>query len=151
MKHLFSTFILLTFIVACSSNEKKVDKMAQSYDPILEKNAQVERVITMIKNDEGLNDQKKEELVALVKETSVKADEIKKEQSQLRALLINQLLESSDGSSSQVLATSKELEKLTKKNIKGLNDFIIKFKAISGERDIQQNQFMHEVGNIHML
>lgn len=64
---------------------------------------------------------------------------------------MDQLLESSDGSKSAVIATGKALEKLNKQNIKETKDFILKFQSLSGERDIRQNDFMKEVSNIHFL
>jgi type IV secretory pathway TraG/TraD family ATPase VirD4 len=152
MKHFFFFFILFV-AVACSSHEKpkKVDEMAKAYDPILEQNAQVARVITMIQQNKNLENEKKEKLVELVNEQDKKITEVRKEQSRLRAVLIDQLLQSADGSNSATMATSKELENLNKKNIKGLNDFILKFRAISGERDIRQNDFMREVGSVHLI
>ena len=154
MKHISLILILILLIVAaCSSNEpkKEVRTMSQSYEPVVEQEAQVARVITMIQADKELDQKRKDELVKLVNEQSAKVTEAKQKQSQLRALLIDQLLQSSDGSNSLALATTKELEKLNKQNIKGLNDFILKFKGISGERDIRQNDMMMQAGSIHFL
>lgn len=153
MKHIIFCFLILG-AVACSSREeepKEVENMAKAYDPILEQDAQVARVNSMIQANKNLDDEKKEKLIELVNEQSKKITEMRKEQSRLRAVLIDQLLESSGGSNSKTLATSKELENLSKKNIKGLNDFILKFRSISGETDLRQNNFMREVGGIHMI
>jgi apolipoprotein N-acyltransferase len=151
MKHSLLISILLLGLCACSSSSKKVDKMTKTYEPVLEQDAQVERITTMIRTDKKLTDEKKDKLVELVHEQSQKSIELRKKQSQLRAVLVDQLLKSSDGSNSASVSTSKELEKLNQANIKGLNDFILKFKSISGERDINQNDYMRELGSVHLI
>ena len=150
MKLTILTFALLIAVVSCSSQEKPAE-LARAYEPIIDRNDQVERIITMIKNNKELDKDKKNELIELVNVQAKKSDQIKMQQSQLRALLINQLLESADGSNSQTIATTKELEKIHKKNIKELNDFILKFKAISGEQALRHDSFMREVGNVHLI
>jgi hypothetical protein len=154
MKHILLSLILLIGVAACSSKEKDknaVNKMAQQFEPVVDHDAQIARVKMMIQTDESLHENKKKQLIELVDQQSKKITEFKEEQSRLRAVLINQLLQGSDGALTSTVATTKELEKLNKKNIKGLNDFILKFRSISGERDARQNAFMREVGNIHML
>lgn len=150
MKNSISVLLFMIIFSSCSSSEK-VSKMSKEYEPVLEQDAQVQRVITMIKEDKDLKPDAKEELVELVEEQSKKITENRKKQSQLRAVLIDQLLQASDGSKSDVIATTKELEKLNKQNIKGMKDFVLKFQSLSGEKDIRQNDFMREVSNIHFL
>jgi hypothetical protein len=150
MKKTILTITLLICVVSCSSQEKPAE-LARAYDPIIDRNDQVERIITMIRNNNKIEEDKKNELIELVNVQAKRSDQIKMEQSQLRAVLIDQLLESADGSNSQTIATTKELEKIHKKNIKELNDFVLKFKAISGEQAIRQDSFMREVGNVHLI
>lgn len=151
MKQFILLMTLLAGLVACSSNEKKVEKMTTTYDPVVEQDAQVARVIGMIQANENLDQDKKTELIELVNEQDKKITAMKKEQSQLRAVLIDQLLAGSTGDNTATLATSKQLEELNKKNIKGLNDFIIQFRSISGENDAKNNDYMREVGSVHFL
>jgi hypothetical protein len=150
MKKTILALALLVGVVSCGSTEKPA-KLARAYDPIIDRNDQVERIITMIRNNKKIEEDKKNELIELVNVQAEKSDQIKMKQSQLRAVLIDQLLESSDGSNSQTIATTKELEKIHKKNIKELNDFVLKFKAISGEQTLRQDSFMREVGNVHLI
>lgn len=148
MKHIILTLTILLGICACGSAEKP-QEMARAYDPILDRDDQLDRVITMIKDDKDLDNEKKNKLIELVNDQAQKTLELRMQQSQLRAVLIDQLLKGAAGSKSQTLATSKRLEKLNKKNIKELDDFIVKFRAISGERD--KDQLMREAGGVHML
>ena len=154
MKYFLISLVFFTILSACSSHEKEresVNKMAQSYDPITEREAQLQRVISMIRNDKELDEKRKDELVNLVNDKYKKSTKVIEEQGQLRALLVNQLLEGSHGKNTKVIQTTKRLEELHKKNIKELNDFIIKFRSISGERDLRQSEFMREVGEVHLL
>jgi hypothetical protein len=150
MKKNILILAILIISASCSSSKKPAE-LARAYDPIIDRNDQVERVVAMIRENKKLDKNKKNDLIELVNAQAKKADEIKMKQSQLRAVLIDQLLESSDGSNSQTIATTKELEKIHKRNIKELNDFILKFKAISGEQDLRQDSFMREVGNVHLI
>jgi hypothetical protein len=150
MKFTILTLAMLIAFISCSSQENPAE-LARSYDPIIDRNDQVERIITMIKNNKGLDKDKKNGLIDLVNVQAKKSDHIKMQQSQLRAVLIDQLLQSADGSNSQTIATIKELEKIHKKNIKELNDFVLNFKAISGEQALRQDSFMREVGNVHLI
>lgn len=152
MKKILVT-ILSFVIIGCATKResKKIDEMAQKYDPILERDAQVNRLITMIKKDKKLDEKRKGQLVDLILETNEKSIKIRKEQSRLRALLVDQLLKSADGTNSKALATSKKLEALNKKNIKGLNSFILKFRSITGERDLMEMNYMRGLGEVHLL
>ena len=148
MKTFFLIFALMTTLAACSSN-KKVEQMSQSFEPILGKEAQIERIVKMISNDPKLNQEEKDQLITLLNQQVKISEEMKKEQSQLRALLIDQLLKSSNGSNSQTIATTRKLQKLYKKNIKELNHFVLKFKSITGQRDINHQDYMSEMAGLH--
>lgn len=152
MKH-FSLILVLLVVVACSSKEpkKEVQTAAQTYEPVVDQDAQVARLVGMIQADKDIEQERKDDLIKLVNEQSVKLTEAKKKQSQLRALLIDQLLKSSDGTNTQAMATTKELENLNKQNIRGLNDFILKFKSLSGQRDVEQTDLMMQAGSINFL
>ena len=50
MKLTILTFALLIAVVSCSSQEKPAE-LARAYEPIIDRNDQVERIITMIKNN----------------------------------------------------------------------------------------------------
>jgi PBP1b-binding outer membrane lipoprotein LpoB len=151
MKKIILILALIMNLYSCSSSDKELNALEASYEPILDTDSQVARIELMIKNDKKLDSKVKVQLITLIDDTSKEAIKRKKRQSQLRAVLIDQLLKSSDGSKSKVLTTSKELEKNHKESIKSLNDFILKFKAISGEQSHNQNEMMRDLATIHYI
>lgn len=113
--------------------------------------AQKARIVGMIQNDTQLDSQKKQDLVNLVNKKTAMATDIIKKKSQLRAALVNELLYSSTGKTSNALAIEKEMDKLNKQSLKELDNFILEFKAISGERDIKQYEMMEGMATSHLM
>lgn len=158
MKNIICLFLVLFALVSCSSKDKsakkasaKTEKLAKSYDPIIDVQEQRERIVGMIQNDEKLDNKKKKDLVQLVDSKTNMAIESIKKKSQLRAALIHELLQSSTGKTSNALAIEKEMERINKQNIKELDNFILEFKAISGERDIKQYDMMEGMATSHLM
>ena len=92
MKKNILILALLLVSASCSSSKKPAE-LARAYDPIIDRNDQVERVVAMIRGNKKLDEKKKNDLIDLVNAQAKKADVIKMKQSQLRAVLIDQLLE----------------------------------------------------------
>lgn len=74
MKHFILFALLIMGIISCST-KSDVKEMSKSFEPVLEQDAQVDRVISMIKKDKGLDEEKKKDLVKLINEQSVKITE----------------------------------------------------------------------------
>jgi tryptophanyl-tRNA synthetase len=96
MLRILYAFTQLIYLSGCSSS-KKVNEMAHTYEPILKEEEQVERMNAMIRNSSKLSGEKKDKLVQLVNQQVAKSQELRKEQSHLRAVLIDQLLRSISG------------------------------------------------------
>ena len=116
-----------------------------TYQPLIEKDAQIKRAVGMIEADPELTKDQKSELTKLVYAHSERSEEIKKKQSQIRAVLIEELLKSSHGKRSLSVTSAKELDKLNKQHIKNLDEFIWKFRRISGESDRNQETYMRQI------
>jgi hypothetical protein len=144
MKRLASLFIVFLMLSACSSS-KKIQEEAKAYVPVTDTAAQVQRAISMIKADKELSEEQKKELEKLVFVHTDKAEEIRKKQSQIRAMLIEELLKSSHGKKSLSITSAKALDKLNKEHINNLDDFIRKFRVISGEADRNQDIYMRQI------
>lgn len=144
MKNLLILFIYGMIAASCTT-PKNVKKEAARFGPVLNADAQVERAVGMIKEDEKLSIQQKKELINLVEHYSYDAVKIRQKQSQVRALLISELLKSVDGHQSMALSTAKELDKLSRQDIKLLDKFFREFNRITGELDQEHQRSIQQM------
>lgn len=145
MKLLTFIPLILALLAAGCSSRKKVQEEAKAYRPVIEQGAQIKRAVAMIEADAELSTDQKKALVKLIYVHAERSEEIKRKQSQIRAVLIEELLKSSHGQKSLSVTSAKELDKLNKEHIKNLDKFIRRFRIISGEAERNQDSYMKQI------
>jgi hypothetical protein len=144
--------LLSVFVVSCASKEeanKVVEKEAKAATPTADPRTQYERAISMVQNNPDLKDDQKNKLVDVINTYATKNLEIRMNQSQYRAVLVNEMLNSGTKKNPKVDAAKKGLQKLNKDSSEELGKFIRDFKYYSGNTAANFQPAMKEVIRIN--
>lgn len=135
MKKILVLMMALTLGSGCSSQkaaEKAVDKKAEAVTPVIDVQSQYDRAVAMVRADKDLKAEQKEKLVGVLNTYAKKSREIKLKQSQFRAVLVKELLNSGEQKNPKVEAAMKNLTRLDDESSRDLGKFIRDFKFHSG-------------------
>lgn len=144
-------FFLLTLsllFISCSSNkdiDAKMEKKAQAVAPTVDPRTQYARAISMVRSNKELKDDQKEKLVSVINKYSMKTWENRMKQSQLRAVLVSELLSTGSAKNPRVDQAKKSLQALDADNSKFLGKFIRDFKFYTGNTAQDFQPAMREV------
>lgn len=127
---------LVSILMGCSGhknlkNEVKAD--ASAVAPVTDPRSQYERAITMIQSHTELDEKQKSQLVGVINKYALKANDIRKQQSQYRVVLVNEMLNSGTKRNPKVNLAQRRLQKLDRESTSNLGKFIRDFKFYSGE------------------
>lgn len=140
--------LLAVLSVSCASQNdanKEVAKEATAVKPVTNPRSQYERAITMIRTNNDLKDDQKDKLVSVINTYATKSLEIRMQQSQYRAVLVGEMLNSGTKKNLKVDAAKKSLQKLNDESSKQLGKFIRDFKFYSGNTAANFQPTMKEI------
>ena len=144
--------LLSVLVVSCASKEeanKQVEKEAKAVSPSADPRSQYDRAIAMVKSNPDLKDEQKDKLVEVINNYASKSLENRMKQSQYRAVLVNEMLDSGTKKNPKVDAAKKGLLKLNKDSSNLLGKFIRDFKYYSGNTAANFQPAMKEVIRIN--
>lgn len=141
--------MLLSLVaISCSSQKearKEVEKEAKAVNPNTDPRTQYARAISMIRESKDLKDDQKEKLVDVVNTYATRSLENRMQQSQYRAVLVSEMLNSGTKKNLKVDAAKKALQKLNDDSSKNLGKFIRDFKFYSGNAAANFQPAMREI------
>lgn len=135
MKILAIIFSIALMAVGCSTNkgvQKELQSKANTYDANLDPQGGYNRAIAMVEQSPNFSDVQKRELSELIGDYAVKGHELKKKETQFKAILVEEELDAGKLTTMNKRVARDNLNKLDSEQAKNMNQFISEFKRIAG-------------------
>ena len=130
MKILFIILSIAMLATSCSTNDvvKKEISATSNTAP----QARYNQAIAMVESSPDFSDNQKRELSELIGSYAIKTNGIKEKQSQYRQILVDEMLNASNLTTTNKQTARENLSKLNAESNKNLDEFIKDFKEIAG-------------------
>lgn len=138
MKIILIIFSIALLAVGCSSANKSagvptdLQTKANTYEADLNAQGKYQRAISMVESSPNFSDVQKRELTELIGDFATKGNELKKKETQFKAILIEEELDAGGLTSMNKRVARQNLNKLDQEESKNMEQFISQFKRIAG-------------------
>lgn len=116
--------------VGCSSNNVVKKEIATTSNTAPQ--AHYNQAIAMVESSPDFSDNQKRELSELIGNYAIKNHDLKQKQSQYRQILVDEMLNASNLTTTNKQTARENLSKLNVEANKNLDEFVHQFKAIAG-------------------
>lgn len=135
MKILLIIFSIALMAVGCSTNktvQKELQSKANTYDANLDPQGGYNRAIAMVESSPNFSDVQKRELSELIGDYAIKGHDLKKKETQFKAILVEEELDAGKMTTMNKRVARENLQKINAESAQNVDKFISEFKKIAG-------------------
>lgn len=153
MKSTLLIIFATLFSFGCSTGGDGVSKELQAQSNTFETNqdpkAQYNRAVSMVKNSADFSENQKKRLIDLIGQFALQSNDLRMQQTQYRAVLINEMLDSKGMTKMQPKQAEESLQRLNAERSKNLEAFINDFQEIAGDQARNHQALMLQTLDIY--
>lgn len=154
MKSTLLIFLATLLSFGCSTGggngvSKELQAQSNRFEASQDPKVQYNQAVAMVKNSADFSENQKKKLIDLIGQFALRSNDLRMQQTQYRAVLINEMLDNQGTTKLKPSQADESLQRLNAQRSKNLEAFIQDFQEIAGEQSRNHHALMLQTLDIY--